>query len=71
MQMARRNRERYEICVDGHLGEMIRSAFPDLRIRIGDGCSILSGAFDQAALYGTLAQLEGLGLELREVRRVR
>ncbi len=44
---------------------------PDLRARAcGDG-TVLSGAFaDQAALYGVLAQLEALGLELIEVRRL-
>ena len=63
--------KRYEICVGGRLGEMICSAFPDLRARARDGDTILSGTFaDQAALYGVLAQLEALGLELIEVRRM-
>jgi hypothetical protein len=38
-------------------------------VRHGD--TVLSGTIaDQAALYGVLAQLEALGLELIEVRRV-
>lgn len=61
---------RYEIRVGGRLGDMIRSAFPELRARAQDGDTILSGVFaDQAALYGVLTQIETLGLELIEVRR--
>jgi hypothetical protein len=42
-----------------------------LQARAQDGDTILSGVFaDQAALYGVLAQLESLGLELIEVRRL-
>jgi hypothetical protein len=63
--------QRYEICVRGRLGEIIRAAFPDLRARARDGNTVLSGTFaDQAALYGIIAQLESLGLELIELRRV-
>ena len=62
---------RYEIRVGGRLGDMIRSAFPELRARTQDGDTILSGVFaDQAALYGVLTQIETLGLELIEVRRL-
>ena len=61
---------RYEIRVGGRLGDMIRSAFPQLRARAQDGDTILSGVFaDQAALHGVLTQIETLGLELIEVRR--
>lgn len=66
-----RGEGRYEICVGGRLGGTIRCAFPDLRARVRRGDTILSGLFaDQAALYGMLAQLEALGLELIEVRRL-
>jgi hypothetical protein len=61
----------YEIRVGGRLGDTIRSAFPDLRVRHIGSDTVLSGVFaDQAALYGVLAQIEALGLELLEVRRV-
>jgi hypothetical protein len=61
----------YEICVGGRLGDIIRSAFPDLRARVRGDNTILSGVLaDQAALYGVLAQLEAFGLELIEVRRL-
>jgi len=67
----RRHEERYEICVGGRLGDTIRSAFPALRARQRGKDTILSGAIaDQAALYGVLAQIEALGLELIEVRRL-
>ena len=50
---------------------MIRSAFPDLQVRARGGDTTLSGVLaDQAALYGVLTQLEALGLELIEVRRL-
>ena len=66
-----RDEPRYEIRVGGRLGAMIRSAFPDLRARAQDGDTVLSGVFgDRAALYGVLAQIEALGLELIEVRRL-
>ena len=62
---------RYRICVRGHLGETIRSAFPALQAQASGGDTMLSGPLpDRAALYGVLAQLEALGLELLEVRRL-
>ena len=63
--------QRYEIWVRGHLGEMMRSAFPVLRAQPRGMDTALTGALpDQAALYGVLAEIEGLGLELLEVRRL-
>jgi hypothetical protein len=62
---------RYEICVRGRLGETICSAFPGLRARPDGGDTVLAGVLaDQAALYGVLAEIEALGLELIEVRRI-
>jgi hypothetical protein len=61
----------YEIHVGGHLGETLLGAFPDLRAEVQGGETVLSGELpDQAALYGVLAQIEALGLELLEVRRL-
>ena len=60
----------YEIRVRGVLGSMLLGAFPDLRARAHGTETVLTGPLaDQAALYGMLAQLERLGLELLEVRR--
>jgi hypothetical protein len=63
--------QRYEIRVRGRLGETICSAFPDLQAWPGGGDTVLAGLLaDQAALYGVLAEIEALGLELIEVRRI-
>jgi hypothetical protein len=60
----------YEIWVRGHLGETLCLAFPALRAQLRGENTVLSGALpDQAALYGVLAEIEALGLELLEVRR--
>ena len=62
---------RYEIRVRGRLGETICCAFPDLRARPDGEDTVLAGMLaDQAALYGVLAEIEALGLELIEVRRI-
>jgi len=62
---------RYEIWVRGHLGETVRSAFPALRAQPRGEDTVLTGALpDQAALYGVLAEIEDLGLDLLEVRRL-
>jgi hypothetical protein len=61
----------YEISVRGHLGETILSAFPGLQGRRSGEDTLLTGALrDQGALYGVLAEIEALGLELLEVRRL-
>jgi hypothetical protein len=61
----------YEIRVRGHLGETMRSAFPALRAQSQGADTVLTGALpDQAALHGVLADIEALGLELLEVRRL-
>jgi hypothetical protein len=62
---------RYEIRVKGRLSGSLQSAFPDLTTQVEPVETVLSGTFDdQAELYGVLAQIEGLGLELVEVRHV-
>ena len=62
---------RYRIRVRGRLGETICSAFPALQARATGGDTVLTGPLpDRAALYGVLAQIETLGLELLEVRRL-
>jgi len=62
--------QRYEFRVRGHLSEPTLSAFGDLQAETQGGDTLLLGRLpDQAALYGVLAQIEALGLELVEVRR--
>jgi transposase-like protein len=61
---------RYEIRVRGVLSETLLQAFPGLDAKVQESETVLSGTLrDQAALYGVLAQIESLGLELLEVRR--
>lgn len=46
-------------------------AFPELHAETNGGDTLLRGAVrDQAGLHGVLAEIESLGLELLEVRRV-
>jgi len=62
---------RYEIRVRGHLGATMQGAFPALRAEIRNEDTLLLGALaDQSALHGVLAQIEALGLELLELRRL-
>jgi hypothetical protein len=61
----------YAIRVRGHLGEMMRLAFPALQAQPQGEDTVLTGPLpDQAALFGVLAEIEELGLELLEVRRL-
>jgi hypothetical protein len=67
-----RNAADYQIRVRGRLGDTLLAAFPGLHARAEGDDTVLAGALpDQAALYGVLAQVEALGLELLEVRRAR
>jgi hypothetical protein len=63
--------QRYQISVRGRLGQTMCAAFPLLQARTDGDQTVLIGALpDQAALYGVLAEIEALGLELLEVRRL-
>jgi hypothetical protein len=60
----------YQIRIRGRLGRTIRAAFPALQAQAQGEDTVLTGHLaDQAALYGVLAQIEALGLELLEVHR--
>ena len=64
-----RSAARYQIRVSGRLGETLLAAFPGLHATADGNDTVLAGGLpDQAALYGVLAQVEALGLELLEVR---
>jgi hypothetical protein len=61
----------YQIRIRGRLGRTIRAAFPGLRAAEEGQDTLLTGDLtDQAALHGVLTQIEALGLELVEVRRL-
>jgi hypothetical protein len=58
------------LSVRGLLSETLLAAFPTLSAEAQGTETALTGTLaDQAALYGVLAQIEPLGLELIEVRR--
>ena len=61
----------YEIRIGGLLGEILLGAFPGLHAETEGSETVLTGALpDQAALYGVLAVVEALGLELLELRKL-
>jgi hypothetical protein len=60
----------YTIRIRGHLGATLLSAFPTLASRQHGACTVLTGLMDRSALYGVLAEIEALGLDLLEVRQV-
>jgi hypothetical protein len=63
--------QNYELRVRGHLGAKMLRAFPALAARTQGGDTLLTGCLqDQAAMYGVIARLEALGLELLELRRL-
>ncbi len=60
----------YTIRIRGHLGATLLSAFPALASRQHGAHTVLTGLLDRSALYGVLAEIEALGLDLLEVRQV-
>ena len=62
----------YAIRIKGQLGATALSAFPSMAYQMMGGETVLTGWLqDRSALFGVLAQIERLGLELLEVRQVR
>lgn len=61
---------RYEIRVEGALGEEWSAWFDGLRVASEGGETVISGVIpDQPALHGVLNRVHGLGLCLISVRR--
>jgi hypothetical protein len=60
----------YMIRIRGHLGATVLSAFPGMAPRRHGAHTVLTGLLDQSALYGVLAEIEALGLELLEIRKL-
>jgi hypothetical protein len=60
----------YQIRIRGHLGPTTLRAFPALHVETQAQDTLLRGVTDQSALYGVLARIEELGLELLEVCRL-
>jgi hypothetical protein len=62
----------YAIRIRGRLGATALSAFPSMVSELKGGETVLTGLLeDRSALFGALAQIEALGLELLEVRQIR
>jgi hypothetical protein len=67
---------RYVIRINGQLGDTVLSAFPELASfpvpasRWHGAHTVLTGLLDSSGLYGVLAEIEALGLDLLEVRQL-
>ena len=61
---------RYAIRIRGHLGATVLSAFPALVSYRHGPHTVLTGLLDRSALYGVLAEIEALGLDLIEIRQL-
>ena len=61
---------RYMIRINGHLGATMLSAFPPLESHLQGAETVLTGCLGRSALYGVLADIEALGLDLLEVRQL-
>ena len=60
----------YTIRINGHLGATLLSAFPAMAWEQQGPETVLTGMLDQPGLYGVLAEIEALGLDLLEVRQL-
>ena len=58
------------IRIDGHLGATVLSTFPALAPSHHGACTVLTGLLDRSALHGVLAEIEALGLDLLEIRKL-
>jgi hypothetical protein len=60
----------YALRISGHLGPTALSAFPSMVAQLKEEDTLLTGVLDRSALYGVLAEIEALGLDLVELRRL-
>ena len=58
----------YEITVRGRLSDTLAAAFDGLTATTTAASTVLRGSIDQAALPGVLDRIDGLGLELLDIR---
>lgn len=62
----------YAIRIKGRLGATALSAFPSMVSELKGRETVLTGLLeDRSALFGVVAQIEALGLELLELRLIR
>ena len=63
--------EQYEIRVRGRVGKSVLSRFDGFDAEVEPAETVLRGEIsDQAELHGVIDRIQGLGLELVEIRRV-
>jgi hypothetical protein len=61
----------YAIRIKGRLGATALSAFPSMASELKGGETVLTGFLeDRSALFGVLAQIEALGLDLIDLRQI-
>ena len=61
----------YEIRIKGHLDDQRAASFEGMTVtREENGCTLLTGRFDQAALHGLLRKVRDLGMPLVSVVQV-
>jgi hypothetical protein len=60
----------YSLRISGHLGPTALSAFPSMVAQLKEGDTLLTGVLDRSALFGVLAEIETLNLDLIELRRL-
>ena len=58
------------IRIHGHLGATVLSAFSALVPQWHGADTMLTGLLNRSALYGVLAEIEALGLDLVEIRQL-
>ena len=62
----------YTIRIRGRLGATALSAFPTMLSELMGSETVLTGWLeDRSAVFGVVAQIEALGLELLELRQIR
>ena len=61
---------RYAIRIHGHLGAAVLSAFQALVAQHLGADTVLTGLLDRSALFGVLAEVDALGLELVEISQL-
>ncbi len=60
----------YAIRIRGQLGATVLSAFPAMVARRQGTDTVLTGLLDRSALFGVLAEVEALSLDLLEIRQL-
>jgi hypothetical protein len=63
-------RDLYLLRISGHLGPTALFGFPSMVAQLKGNDTVLTGLLDRSALYGVLAEVEALGLDLVELRRL-